>query len=38
MKRTRVSVGKDKAVFHNTAKRTVKININPNMRRGGIRL
>ena len=37
-KRTSVSAVKDQAVFRNTAKRTVRINIAPNVSRGGIRL
>ena len=37
-KRYPVSATKDKAVFHNTAKGTKRVNLAPNVSRGGIRL
>lgn len=37
-KRARVSSGKDKRIFRNTAKKTKDMNINPKSMRGGIRL
>lgn len=38
MAREKMSVDKDKKVFRNTAISTKKININPTIYRGGIRL
>lgn len=38
MKRKKMQKGKDKKVFRNTAITTKKININPTIYRGGIRL
>lgn len=37
-KRSYVSRGKDRKIFARTAKRTKKINVSPNVRRGGITL
>lgn len=36
--RKRMKRGKDKKIFRNTAARSKKININPTIYRGGIRL
>lgn len=36
--RTRVSARRDKRIYSQTARRTKKININPGIMRGGIRL
>lgn len=38
MKRKHMRASKDKKVYTNTAKKTKKININPKISRGGIRL
>ena len=38
MKRSKMSRGKDRKVFKNSADKTKKININPAVARGGIRL
>ena len=38
MKRTKMTKNKDKKVFKHSADKTKKININPTVARGGIRL
>lgn len=38
MKRSRVRKSKDRKIFKNAADQTKKINIKPNISRGGIRL
>lgn len=38
MKRSYVKKSKDKKIFARTAKRTKKVNVTPNVSRGGIRL
>lgn len=38
MKRKKVAVKKDKRIFSRTAKKTKRVNIAPNVSRGGIRL
>lgn len=38
VKRTKVSHGRDKEIFRATASKSKKINVNPTIYRGGIRL
>lgn len=38
MKRSPVRTGKDKRIFSRTAKKIKKINVNPRIMRGGIRM